>query len=88
MKLSLSVRIAEAACKTKLNISFTELADTAVELGYSAVCMRASVVGVHSSQSELEQIRSIVDQAGLVVSMVTADFNIPQNNDQEDLKWQ
>lgn len=82
MKLSLSVRIAEAACKTKLNISFAELADIAVGLGYSALCMRASVVGVHSSQSELEQIRSIVDQAGLAVSMVTADFNIPQNNDQ------
>lgn len=82
MKLSLSVRIAEAACKTKLNISFADLADIAVGLGYSALCMRASVVGVHSSQSELEQIRSIVDQAGLAVSMVTPDFNIPQNNDQ------
>ncbi|QDT99159.1 sugar phosphate isomerase/epimerase family protein [Gimesia aquarii] len=82
MKLSLSVRIAEAACKTKLNISFTELADIAVESGYSALCMRASVVGTQSSQSELDQIRSIVDRVGLVVSMVTADFNIPQNNDQ------
>tara|TARA_R110002095_G_scaffold101086_1_gene88851 strand:- start:4686 stop:5513 length:828 start_codon:yes stop_codon:yes gene_type:complete len=82
MKLSLSVRIAEAACKTKLNIPFPEIAAIAAELGYSALCMRASVAGVHSSQAELEQVRSIVDQAGLVVSMVTADFNIPQNNDQ------
>ncbi|QDT41150.1 Xylose isomerase-like TIM barrel [Gimesia alba] len=82
MKLSLSVRIAEAACKTKLNIPFAEIAQIAADLGYSALCMRASVAGVHSSQAELEQVRSIVDQAGLVVSMVTADFNIPQNNDQ------
>jgi len=82
MQCSLSVRIAEAACKTKLNIPFSEVAVIAAECGYSALCMRASVAGVHSSQSELEQIRSIVDQAGLVVSMVTADFNIPQNNDQ------
>lgn len=82
MKLSLSVRIAEAACKTKLNIPFSEIAQIAADLGYSALCMRASVAGVHSSQAELEQVRSIVDQAGLVVSMVTADFNIPQNNDQ------
>jgi len=82
MKLSLSVRIAEAACKTKLNIPFSEIVAIAAELGYSALCMRASVAGVQSSQSELEQIRSIVDQVGLVVSMVTADFNIPQNNDQ------
>lgn len=82
MKLSLSVRIAEAACKTKLNIPFSEIATIAADLGYSALCMRASVAGVHSSQSELEQVRSIVDRAGLVVSMVTADFNIPQNNAQ------
>lgn len=82
MKLSLSVRIAEDVCKTKLNIPFSELAKIAAETGYSALCMRASVAGVHSSQSELEQVRSIVDRAGLVVSMVTADFNIPQNNDQ------
>ncbi|QDV49178.1 sugar phosphate isomerase/epimerase family protein [Gimesia fumaroli] len=82
MKLSLSVRIAEAACKTKLNIPFSEITAIAADLGYSALCMRASVAGVHSSQEELEQVRSIVDQAGLVVSMVTADLNIPQNNDQ------
>lgn len=82
MKYSLSVRIAEAACKTKLNIPFSELADIAAQCGYSALCMRASVAGVHSSEAELEEIRSIVDQAGLTVSMVTADFEIPQNNDQ------
>lgn len=82
MKLSLSVRIAEAACKTKLNIPFPQVAEIAAATGYSALCMRASVAGVHSSQAELEEIRGIVDQAGLVVSMVTADLDIPQNNDQ------
>lgn len=82
MKLSLSVRIAEAACKTKLNIPFPQVAEIAAATGYSALCMRASVAGVHSSHAELEEIRGIVDQAGLVVSMVTADLDIPQNNDQ------
>ncbi|QDT90743.1 sugar phosphate isomerase/epimerase family protein [Gimesia algae] len=82
MKLSLSVRIAEAACKTRLNIPFPQVAEIAAAAGYSALCMRASVAGVQSSQAELEEIRGIVDQAGLVVSMVTADLNIPQNNDQ------
>ncbi|MFK7777829.1 MAG: sugar phosphate isomerase/epimerase [Gimesia sp.] len=82
MQYSLSVRIAEAVCKTKLNIPFAEIAGIAADCGYSALCMRASVAGVHSSQEELEQTRAIVDQAGLVVSMVTADFEIPQNNDQ------
>ncbi|WP_417380572.1 sugar phosphate isomerase/epimerase family protein [Gimesia sp.] len=81
MKLSLSVRIAEAACKTRLNIPFPQVAEIAAASGYSALCMRASVAGVQSSQAELEQIRGIVDQAGLVVSMVTADLNIPQNNE-------
>ena len=80
MKLSLSVRIAEAACKTKLNIPFPQVAEIAADTGYAALCMRASVVGVHSTQAELEEVRSIVDQAGLVISMVTADLNIPQNN--------
>jgi len=82
MQYSLSVRIAEAACKTKLNIPFAEIAEIAADCGYSALCMRASVAGVQSTQAELEQTRAIVDQAGLVVSMVTADFDIPQNNDQ------
>lgn len=82
MKLSLSVRIAEAACKTKLNIPFEELARMAADLGYQALCMRASVAGVQSSDEELQQVRAIVDQVGLEVSMVTADMNIPQNNDQ------
>lgn len=82
MKLSLSVRIAEAACKTKLNIPFADLASMAADLGYQALCMRASVAGVQSTDAELAEVRSIVDQAGLTVSMVTADMNIPQNNDQ------
>lgn len=82
MKLSLSVRIAEAACKTKLNIPFADLASMAADLGYQALCMRASVAGVQSTDAELAEVRSIVDRAGLTVSMVTADMNIPQNNDQ------
>lgn len=82
MKLSLSVRIAEADCKTKLNIPFVELANMAADLGYQALCMRASVAGVQSSDEELQQVRAIVDQAGLEVSMITADMNIPQNNEQ------
>ncbi|REJ73658.1 MAG: sugar phosphate isomerase/epimerase, partial [Planctomycetota bacterium] len=45
MKLSLSVRIAEAACKTKLNVPFGDLVQLAKELGYRAICMRASAGG-------------------------------------------
>ena len=81
MKLSLSVRIAEAACKTKLNVPFKDILDLAVELGYQAVCMRASAGGIDTPRDQLEQMRRDVEDAGLVVSMVTADSDVPLNND-------
>lgn len=82
MKLSLSVRIAEAPCKTRLNVPFRELVQLAAELGYSAVCMRASAGGIGTPRNELERMRREVEQAGLYVSMVTADCDVPLNNDQ------
>ncbi len=81
MKLSLSVRIAEAACKTKLNVELSEILRLAVENGYEAICMRASAGGVQTPRDELRRIREQVEQAGLVVSMVTADSDVPLNND-------
>lgn len=81
MKLSLSVRIAEAACKTKLLVPFRELVDLAATSGYHAVCMRASAGGVQTPRRELERMRAEVERAGLRVSMVTADFDVPLNND-------
>lgn len=82
MKLSLSVRVAEAPCKTKLNVPFEELLQLAVKLGYRAICVRASAGGVQTPGEELQRMRSQVDQAGLRVSMVTADFDVPLNNEQ------
>jgi sugar phosphate isomerase/epimerase len=81
MKLSLSVRIAEAPCKTKLNVPFAELVQLAKEVGYSAVCMRASAGGIGTPRRELERMRGEVERAGLCVSMVTADADVPLNND-------
>lgn len=81
MKLSLSVRIAEAPCKTKLNVPFAQLVALAKELGYQAICMRASAGGIDTPQSELESMRREVEDAGLIVSMVTADSDVPLNND-------
>ena len=46
LQLSLSVRIVEAACKTKLNLPFEDLVSIAADTGYDAVCMRASAGGV------------------------------------------
>ena len=82
MKLSLSVRVAEAACKTRLNVPFSELVNLAVEHGYHAVCLRASAGGVQTERERLESMRREVEAAGLWVSMVTADFDVPLNNEQ------
>lgn len=81
MKLSLSVRIAEATCKTKLNVPFDQLVALAAELGYKAICMRASAGGVQTPPGELHRMRDAVARAGLTVSMVTADFDVPLNNE-------
>ena len=79
-QLSLSVRIVEAACKTKLNIAFEELVNIAADTGYDAVCMRASAGGVQTPLEELCRMRGIVEAKDLHVSMVTADFDVPLNN--------
>lgn len=81
LQLSLSVRIAEAPCKTKLHLPFDELVALAAESGYSAICMRASAGGVQTSASELRRMKNVVDQHGLRVSMVTADSKVPLNNE-------
>jgi sugar phosphate isomerase/epimerase len=81
MKLSLSVRIAEAPCKTRLNVPFADLVQLAAELGYRGICMRASAAGVQTSRDQVVRIRGEVERAGLVVSMVTADSDVPLNND-------
>ena len=83
MRLSLSVRIVEAPCKTKLNLPFEDLAALAADSGYEAICMRASAGGVLTSETELQKMRGIVDQLGLTVSMVTADSDVPLNNEND-----
>ncbi|HEV8003719.1 MAG TPA: sugar phosphate isomerase/epimerase [Planctomycetaceae bacterium] len=81
MKLSLSVRVAEAPCKTRLNVPFTDVVQLAAEYGYSAICLRASAGGVGTPRDELIRIRDEVARAGLVISMVTADSDVPLNNE-------
>ena len=81
LQLSLSVRIVEAESKTKLHVSFSDLVSIAADTGYDAVCMRASAGGVQTPLGELRRMRETVDARGLHVSMVTADFDVPLNND-------
>ena len=83
MKLSLSVRIAEAPGSKEETIrSFDEIAKLANQIGYHAVCMRASQAGVQTPLEQITAIRKQVETLNLGVSMVTGDFPVPINNEQ------
>jgi sugar phosphate isomerase/epimerase len=81
MKLALSIRIVETPDKTSLHVPIEQLIGVAAETGYDAICMRASGAGVQTPPEEVARIRGLVERARLRVSMVTADFDVPLNND-------
>lgn len=82
MKLSLSVRIAESVLKKdEANRSMEELADLAVDLGYPAMCMRASQAGIKSPLEVITRAAGILKSRSLKVSMITGDIPIPANDD-------
>lgn len=81
MKLSLSVRVAENASKRDSSHTFAQLTELAAHLGYEAMCMRASQVGIHSPLEQITEVRKQADSLNLKISMVTGDFPVPINND-------
>lgn len=86
MKLSLSVRIAEApGSKEKTVLGFEDLVEVARQNAYDAICMRASQGGIQTPRERLREMRRAVDAAGLRVSMVTGDFAVPSNDEKGPL---
>ncbi len=82
MKLSLSVRIAEGFLSKEIPIlPLGEVAAIAARAGYSALCMRASQVGIQTASEAVRAAIDLVSQAGLNVSMVTGDFDTVYNNE-------
>lgn len=82
MKLSLSVRIAEGFLSKEIPIlPFDDVVAIAARAGYSAVCMRASQVGIQSTTETVKEAVERMRQTGLTVSMVTGDFDIVYNNE-------
>ena len=82
MKLSLSARVAESFSNKKVaSINMDELIALGKKVGYDALCMRASQVGTHSEPELITEYSKKIKDAGLVVSMVTGDFFIPQNDE-------
>ena len=82
MRLSVSVRIAEGFLSKEVPIlSLEEVCTIAKSAGYDAICMRASQVGVHSSEQQVQAAAELLKQFGLAVSMVTGDFDTVYNNE-------
>jgi sugar phosphate isomerase/epimerase len=81
MTLSLSVRIAEGFLSKEIpSVSLADLAALAKASGYSALCMRASQVGVHSSPAAIQNAATTIRQYGLGVTMLTGYFDVVYNN--------
>lgn len=83
MRLSLSVRVAESfSNKRVITLPLDNLALLAQDAGYEALCMRASVCGTHHDAATVKSLKEQVHNVGLEVSMVTADFAVPENKEE------
>ena len=81
MKLSLSVRIAEEfSRKDRALMPFEDLARLAADIGYDALCMRASQAGIDTQPNRRREMRALLDDLGLGVTMVTGDVSIAAND--------
>ena len=82
--MSLSVRVAEKfRDKRQASIDLDGLARLARAHGYAALCLRASQVGVHSPPGAAAEAAATLGEHGLAASMLTGDFAIPENSDDE-----
>ena len=80
MKLSLSVRIAEAPDRKDVAaVPIEVLAPLAKQAGFAGLSMRASVISVDSPPAQVVGLRRLLDELGLVVSMITGDVPIAAN---------
>lgn len=81
---SLSTRIAEApgGRKDQAIMGLTELARLAKGLGYAALSMRASQLSIDSPPERVAEARTLLDEVGLRVSMVTGTVSLAANDAQ------
>ncbi len=59
---------------------FEDLARMAADIGYDALCMRASQAGVDTPPERRREMRALLDDLGLGVTMVTGDVSIAAND--------
>lgn len=81
MRLSLSVRVAEAPKRKDVAaVPIEDLAPMAAAAGFRALSLRASVVSVATPAARRAEIRRLLEVEGLAVSMVTGDIGLAAND--------
>ncbi len=81
MQLSLSVRIAESPKRKDVAaVPVETVARLAAAAGFDGLSIRASVLDVDSPQERVHEVRTLLDELGLRVSMVTGDLPLAINN--------
>ncbi len=77
MQLSLSGRIVESEhVKTDASLDFAGFAALAARVGFHAVCIRATHLNSATPMDRVREMRRILDDCGLVASMVMLDSRI------------
>lgn len=81
-QLSISVRIAEGfQSKENAIMNLESLIQLAKDAGYDAMCMRASQIGVQSTEDVVAEGIRILGAEQMPISMMTGDFDIVYNNE-------
>ncbi len=84
MEISLSAIVMEGADKKGL-MDFDQFTRLAADIGYHGICMRASLAGVETPRAQRLELKRDLDKQGLKATMVTADFDVPLNNERGPL---
>ena len=66
-------------------MDFDQFTTLAADIGYHGVCMRASLAGVETPRVQRLEFKRRLDKLGLRSTMVTADFDVPLNNERGPL---
>ena len=83
MQLSLSVRVAETPMrKDRAAMAFEPLMQLAAALGYKGISMRASQANIDTPAARVAEMKQLMDDLGLVVSMCTGTVGLAANDDQ------
>lgn len=81
MRLSLSVRVAEAPKRKDVAaVPIEDLAPMAAAAGFGALSLRASVVSVDTPAERRAEIQRLLAAEGLAVSMATGDIGLAAND--------